>query len=189
MNPAEWEKDLFQREDFRQGVRMLGSRGLTYESWHYHYQNKDYIQLAKAVPDTVIILDHFGTPLGVGSYMGKREEIFREWKKDMVELAKCDNVVAKLGGLVMPINGFGFHKKDRPASSDELVAATGDYYRYMLDAFGPDRCMFESNFPVDKQSCSYHVLWNAFKKMVIDGSESDKNSLFHDTAVRTYRLS
>jgi predicted TIM-barrel fold metal-dependent hydrolase len=88
----------------------------------------------------------------------------------------------------MPINGFGFHKKDRPASSDELVAATGDYYRYMLDAFGPDRCMFESNFPVDKQSCSYHVLWNAFKKMVIDASESDKNSLFHDTAVRTYRL-
>ena len=88
----------------------------------------------------------------------------------------------------MPINGFGFHKKERPATSDELVAATREYYRYMLDAFGADRCMFESNFPVDKQSCSYHVLWNAFKKMVLDGSETEKNSLFHDTAARTYRL-
>ncbi len=188
MNPAEWEKDLFQREDFRQGVRMLGSRGLTYESWHYHYQNKDYIQLAKAVPDTVIILDHFGTPLGVGSYMGKREEIFREWKKDMVELAKCDNVVAKLGGLAMPDNGFGWHLRELPPTSDEFVEAQRAYYLHTIECFGPDRCMFESNFPVDRLSISYHVLWNGFKKMVADFSESEKEAMFSGTASRVYSL-
>ncbi|MCZ6458347.1 MAG: amidohydrolase family protein, partial [Gammaproteobacteria bacterium] len=98
------------------------------------------------------------------------------------------NVVAKLGGLVMPINGLGFHKREKPVTSDEIVAATGDYYRHAIDCFGAQRCMFESNFPVDKQSCSYPVLWNAFKKIVADASELEKSALFHDTAVQAYRL-
>ena len=106
----------------------------------------------------------------------------------MAEVARCENVVAKLGGLVMPINGFGFHKRDTPATSDELVAVTRDYYLHMIDCFGPDRCMFESNFPVDKQSCSYHVLYNSFKKIAAGCSAAEKAALFHDTAVRVYRV-
>jgi predicted TIM-barrel fold metal-dependent hydrolase len=126
--------------------------------------------------------------LGIGPYAGKRDEIYPVWKRDIQALARCENVVAKLGGMVMPINGFGFHKRERPPGSDEIVAATGDYYRHMLECFGAERCMFESNFPVDKQSCSYRVLWNAFKKLVADASAAEKSALFHDTATRVYRL-
>ena len=103
-------------------------------------------------------------------------------------LAKRPNVAVKLGGLVMPINGFGFHKRRKPPTSDELKALTGDYYRCAIEQFGPERCMFESNFPVDRQSCSYLVLWNSFKKLVKDASPAEKNLLFHDTAARIYRL-
>ena len=123
-----------------------------------------------------------------GPYAGKRKEIFAQWRLDLAELARCENVVAKLGGLVMPINGFGFHKNAVPPSSDELVAATSDYYLHAIDCFGPSRCMFESNFPVDKQSCSYPVLWNAFKKLVAGYSAAEKAALFHDTAARAYGL-
>ena len=126
--------------------------------------------------------------MGIGPYEGKREEVFPQWRSDVEELARCENVHAKLGGIVMPINGFGFHKRGVPANSDELVAASGGYYRHTIDCFGVRRCMFESNFPVDKASCSYPVLWNAFKKLVIDFSDDEKNRLFHDTAVAAYRL-
>jgi len=173
---------------FREGVAELERRGLTFEAWLYHSQITELIDLARAFPNLPIVLDHFGGPLGIGPYAGKREEIFAHWQKDLSELALCPNVSAKLGGLVMPINGFGFHKRDRPATSDEIVDATGRYYRHAIECFGAQRCMFESNFPVDKQSCSYPVLWNAFKKMVADASESEKAALFHDTATRVYRL-
>lgn len=173
---------------FREGFAELGKRSLSFDAWLYHPQISELTELARAFPDTVIVLDHLGGPLGIGPYDGRREEILRDWRSDIEELARCENVVAKLGGMVMPINGFGFHKRERPASSDEIVAATGDYYRHMLDSFGAERCMFESNFPVDKQSCSYRVLWNAFKKLVADASAAEKAALFHDTAARAYRL-
>jgi L-fuconolactonase len=173
---------------FREGFAELGKRGLSFDAWFYHPQIPELTDLAHAFPDTAIILDHFGGPLGIGPYEGKRDEIFDAWRRDISELARCPNVVAKLGGLVMPINGFGFHKQDRPATSDELVEATGRYYRHTIECFGVERCMFESNFPVDKQSCSYAVLWNSFKKIVADASESEKSALFHDTATRVYRL-
>ena len=148
-----------------------------------------YAGLAKAFPDTTIILDHFGGPLGIGPYAGKRDEIFPVWHEAISELAKCENVFAKLGGLVMPINGLGFHKRDLPASSDEIVAATDRYFQHAIDSFGANRCMFESNFPVDKLSCSYNVVWNAFKRLSKDLSKDERSALFHDTAVRAYRLS
>jgi predicted TIM-barrel fold metal-dependent hydrolase len=173
---------------FREGFAELGRRGLSFDAWLYHTQIGELTDLARAFPDTTIVLDHLGGPLGIGPYAGRRQEIFEQWRRDITELARCENVVAKLGGMVMPVNGFGFHKRERPASSDEIVAATGDYYRHMLDCFGPTRCMFESNFPVDKQSCSYQVLWNAFKKLVAGASAAEKAALFHDTAARTYRL-
>jgi L-fuconolactonase len=134
------------------------------------------------------VFDHFGGPLGIGPYEGQRESIFATWQRDVGELARCPNVYAKLGGLVMPINGFGFHRGERPATSDEIVAATGRYYRHAIDCFGVTRAMFESNFPVDRQSCSYHVLWNAFKKLVADASADEKRWLFHDAAVKAYRI-
>ena len=173
---------------FRAGFKELGKRGLTFDAWLYHTQIPELVGLAQSFPHQPIVLDHFGGPLGIGPYEGRRAEIFEQWKLDVASLAECPNVVAKLGGLVMPINGFGFHKRDKPATSDELVTATRDYYLHMIDCFGPDRCMFESNFPVDKQSCSYPVLWNSFKKIAAGCSASEKAALFHDTATRVYRV-
>ena len=173
---------------FREGFAELGRRGLSFDAWLYHPQLSELTDLARAFPDTTIILDHLGGPLGIGPYQNQRQAIFDAWHEDIQALSRCENVVAKLGGMVMPINGFGFHKQAQPPTSDALVAAAGDYYRHMLDCFGPQRCMFESNFPVDKQSCSYRVLWNAFKKLVADASPSEKAQLFHDTAARVYRL-
>ncbi|MFM8354918.1 MAG: amidohydrolase family protein [Gammaproteobacteria bacterium] len=173
---------------FRRGFAELGRRGLSFDAWLYHPQIRELTDLAHAFPDVTIIFDHFGGPLGIGPYAGQREHIWPVWQRDVAALAACPNVYAKLGGLVMPINGFGFHRAERPATSDEIVAATGRYYRHAIDCFGVERCMFESNFPVDRQSCSYPVLWNAFKKLVADASAREKQWLFHDTAARAYRL-
>lgn len=179
---------LLAEPSFRAGLAELGRRGLSFDAWLYHPQIPELTDLARAFPDVTIIFDHFGGPLGIGRYAGRRAEIYDRWRRDVAELARCPNVYAKLGGLVMPINGFDFHKREVPPGSDEIVAATGDYYRHAIDCFGPERCMFESNFPVDKQSCSYHVLWNAFKKLVSDASEGEKSRLFHDNACQAYRL-
>ena len=180
---------LYLDQTFREGFAELAKRGLSFDAWLYHHQISELTDLARAFPETTIIFDHFGGPLGIGPYEGRREEIFAKWSEDVAELARCENVVAKLGGLVMPINGFGLHKRENPPTSDELVALTSDYYRHAMECFGPSRCMFESNFPVDKQSCSYPVLWNAFKKLAAGFSAAEKADLFHDTAARAYRLS
>lgn len=179
---------LYGSEVFRNGVRALGRRGHSYDTWHYHYQIADFIELARAVPDTQLVLDHFGTPLGVGPWADKREEIFDQWQKDVAELALCENVAAKLGGLAMPDNGFGWMGRERPPSSDEFVAAQSRYYLHMIECFGVDRCMFESNFPVDKMSIAYPVLWNGFKKIAKGFSAEEKDALFRGTASRIYRL-
>ena len=173
---------------FRRGFAELGRRGLSFDAWLYHPQIGELIDLARAFPGTPIVLDHFGGPLGIGPYEGRRKEIFAAWKGTFRELSGCANVVAKLGGLVMPLNNFGFHRGERPATSAELVEATRDWYLHAIDCFGPARCMFESNFPVDKQSCSYAVLWNSFKRIAAGFSAADKAALFHDTAARFYRL-
>ncbi len=184
-NPPE---HLLLDAKFREGFAELGKRSLSFDGWLYHAQIPELTDLARAFPDTTIVFDHFGGPLGIGPYEGQREEIFAVWSDAITELATCPNVYPKLGGLVMPINGFDFHKRSVPANSDEIVASTDRYYRHTIDAFGVERCMFESNFPVDKQSCSYHVLWNAFKKLVIDASDTEKSWLFHDAAATAYRL-
>ncbi|WP_416899354.1 MAG: amidohydrolase family protein [Minwuia sp.] len=179
---------MFGDATFREGFAELGKRGLSFEAWCYHTQIGDVIDLARAFPDTVIIADHFLGPVGVGPYEGRREEIFEVWKGEFAELAACENVVAKLGGINMAINGFGWHKLDNPPTSKELVQATGDWYAHAIDVFGPDRCMFESNFPVDKNSVSYPVLWNAFKLIASAYTDAERDALFHDTAKRVYRL-
>ncbi len=179
---------LYDDPAFREGVTRLGERGLTYDTWHYHHQNADFARLAAAVPGTTMILDHFGTPLGVGRFAGKADEIFEAWKDDIAAIAQNQNVVAKLGGLAMPDNGFGWHERDRPASSDELVDAQARYYHHTIECFGAERCMFESNFPVDRFSISYRNFWNAAKKIAADFSESDQDAMFRSTARRIYRL-
>ncbi len=181
-------EDLYADPNFRRGIARLGERGLTYDSWHYHYQNREFLELARAVPDTTMVLDHFGTPLGIGSFADRGDEIFAAWKRDIDDLARCENVVAKLGGMAMPDNGFGWHTASRPPTSDEFVAAQGRYYRYTIESFGPERCMFESNFPMDRMSLSYPVFWNAAKKIVTDYTPAERDALVFGTATRVYRL-
>jgi predicted TIM-barrel fold metal-dependent hydrolase len=180
---------LFLRDDFRAGFAQLAPRGLSFEAWCYHRQIPDVTALARAFPDTTIVLDHFGGPVGVGSYAGRAREVYDEWRASVTELATCPNVVAKLGGINMEVNGFGWHERPRPPSSRELADATRPYYEFTIERFGVDRCMFESNFPVDVVSCSYVVLWNSFKLMTAACSAAEKAALFHDTAARVYRLS
>ncbi|MDO8431732.1 MAG: amidohydrolase family protein [Candidatus Binatus sp.] len=180
--------DLYQSKKFREGFARLKKLNLSFDAWQYHPQIPQLTDLAKAFPDTTIILDHFGGPLAIGPYEGKRAEIFAQWKKHIADLARCPNVVVKLGGINMPVNGFGWHRQPAPPTSDELVAATRDYYLHTIEQFGPARCMFESNFPVDRISCSYGVLWNAFKKIAAPFSAGEKADLFHRTAARVYRL-
>ena len=187
--PGRSPADLSTDPAFRAGLRRLGERGLTYDTWLYHYQLPQLVELARAVPNTTIVLDHFGTPLGVGPYAAQREEIFARWRQDIDDVAGCENVVAKLGGLAMPDNGFGWDAAPRPATSDEVVAAQSRYYAHTIERFGPDRCMFESNFPVDRFSLSYRTVWNAFKKMTADFSEAERAAMFSGTARRVYKLS
>lgn len=181
-------QQLYQQENFRAGFAQLARHGMSFEGWCYHTQIAELTELAQAFPDTMIILDHFGGPLGIGPYEGKQEENFAQWQADISDLARCENVVAKLGGINMELNGFGWHERDRPPSSEELMLATKPYYEHAIEQFGADRCMFESNFPVDMCSCSYNVLWNSFKRLTADYSADEKAKLFHDTATRIYRL-
>ncbi len=181
-------KELFSDSNFRRGFAELGKRNLTFDAWLYHPQIPELTALAKAFPDQIIILDHLGGLLGIGPYSGKRREIFNYWKKAISNLADCPNVFAKLGGLVMPINGFGFHKNKFPPTSQELAETTRNYYLFMIDTFGPYRCMFESNFPVDKASCSYTVLWNSFKLITTGFSNAEKSALYRQTAEKIYRI-
>jgi predicted TIM-barrel fold metal-dependent hydrolase len=186
--PGRAVRDLYADASFRRGVAVLGAQGLTYDTWHYHYQNQEFLSLARAVPETTMVLDHFGTPLGVGPYESQREEIFEQWKKDIREIATCSNVVAKLGGLAMPDNGFGWHTAERPPTSDEFLQAQRRYFEHTIECFGPERCMFESNFPVDRLSLSYRTVWNAFKKLASSFSPEEKTAMFSATATRVYRL-
>ena len=179
---------LLSDATFCEGFRELDDRGLSFDAWVYHEQIPELTALAQAFPNQPIVLDHFGGPLGIGPYAGQREAVFERWKKSISELAQCENVVVKLGGLAMPINGFDFHKAERPASSDALCAATQRYYLHTIEAFGPERCMFESTFPVDKASCSYAVLWNSFKKITAGFSADERAAMFHDTATRFYQI-
>ena len=184
-NPPE---SLLADSAFRKGYAHLGRLGLSFEAWLYHPQIPELTNLARAFPDTPVVLDHFGGPLGIGPFAGKHDEVFEAWRPAIAELARCPNVCAKLGGINMPLNGFGWDKQPVPPTSDELVAATRHYYDFTIEQFGPERCMFESNFPVDKVSCSYLVLWNSFKRVAAGFSASEKAALFHDTAARVYRL-
>jgi L-fuconolactonase len=173
---------------WRAGFARLAKLGLTFEGWCYHPQIPEMTDLARSFPDTTIILNHVGGFLGVGPYATRRAEEFGRWKASVQELAKCPNVVVKLGGLGMLIFGFNLHLQDDPPSSETLAETWKPFIETCIDAFGADRCMYESNFPVDKQSCDYTCCWNAFKRVSKAASASEKAALFSGTAERVYRL-
>lgn len=188
MIPGHAPKDLYKDPAFVAGVCRLGERGLTYDSWHYHFQNREFLALAQSAPETTMILDHFGTPLLGNHFAGQEDSIFELWKKDITDIAACPNVFAKVGGIAMPDNGIGWMGSTRPPTSDEYVARLGKFYTHIIEAFGPSRCMFESNFPIDRFSVSYKIVWNAFKKMSSQYSASERADLFAETARRVYSL-
>jgi len=173
---------------FRAGLAHLAPRGLTFELWCYHTQLDEAARLVRDFPDQIFILDHFGGPVGIGPYEGRADEVFADWRQAVAPIAACPNVMAKLGGLAMEVNGFGWHEQPRPPTSAELMDASRRYYEATLELFGTERCLFESNFPVEKVSCSYTVLWNAFKRLTTGYSAHEKAALYHDNAARIYRL-
>lgn len=179
---------LYRDATFRTGVRVLQRLGLSLDTWMMEPQLPELVDLARACPGAAIIMDHVGTPVGIGTYKGQREARFDTWRRNIKAVAACPNVVAKLGGLGMPFAGFPWSCDRRPASSGELARAWAPYIEACIEAFGPTRCMFESNFPVDSFSCDYGMLWNAFKRIVANYSADEKNALFFDTAARVYRL-
>ena len=173
---------------FRSGYARLKEHGLSFDAWLYHTQIDELADLARAFPDTPVVLNHVGGPLAIGPFAGKRDEVFPGWRAAIVRLAQLPNVSCKLGGLAMVTTGFEFHKQPEPPGSDALLAAWRPYLDACIEAFGPGRCMFESNFPVDKAMCSYTALWNAFKRAAAGYSPDEKAAMFHDTAARVYRL-
>jgi predicted TIM-barrel fold metal-dependent hydrolase len=176
-------------ENFREGLRQLGRMGLTFDAWLYHPQIDELTAAAKACPDTMIVLDHVGGPLGASTFSGKRDEVFPVWAKSIRALAECPNVHVKLGGLGMRINGFRHEDEDMPPTSELLAKTWTPYFDTCIEAFGASRCMFESNFPVDKGSYSYQVYWNACKRYAGNAAASEKADLFAGTAARFYKLS
>ena len=179
---------LYLSKLFRKGFSHLADYNLTFDTWLYHTQLEELLSLARSFPNQAIVLNHVGGPLGIGPYKSKRKEIFKTWQTRINQLAKCENMVVKLGGLAMPINGFDWHKQELPPTSAALAEAIQPYILHCIERFGPTRCMFESNFPVDKVSCSYNVLWNSFKRITAEFSVDEKNSLFHDTATNFYSI-
>jgi predicted TIM-barrel fold metal-dependent hydrolase len=178
---------MFDRT-FREGFACLAPLNLSFDAWLYHPQIGDLTALAQAFPGTQICLNHIGGPLAIGAYAGRRQEILTEWSKSIKAIAACPNVVVKLGGMAMRINGWDFHTKEDPPSSQELAAAWKPYVETCIEAFGASRCMFESNFPVDKGSYSYQAYWNACKILAKDAGSAEKTDLFSGTAARFYRL-
>jgi L-fuconolactonase len=172
----------------REGFARLAPLGLSFDAWMYHTQLGELVDLARAFPETQIVLDHVGGPIGLGRYASKRDEVFAEWSGWIRELAACPNVHIKLGGLGMRMFGFTLHTGELPPSSEELAAAWRPYIETCIAAFGPERAMFESNFPVDKGSCSCAALWNAFKRIAVGCSAAEKQALFSGTATKFYRL-
>ena len=173
---------------FRKAFARLQPHGFSFEAWLFHPQLSDLVDLLRQFPKANVVLNHVGGLLGIPPHDKNREEVFGIWRNSIRELAQFPNLTVKVGGLGMLYCGFDFHLRDTPPSSEELAKVWRPYVETCIEAFGPDRCMMESNFPVDKQSCGYGVLWNALKRITQNYSASEKTALYRDTAARIYRL-
>jgi predicted TIM-barrel fold metal-dependent hydrolase len=196
---ATWDEDpaighgapctgLLRRADFRAGLARLAPLGLSFDLWVFHHQLDEALEIARAFPGTTFILGHCGGQLGYGRHAGRREEIFAAWKDGMAALAACPNVMCKLGGLTMRLAAFDYAARDVPPSSAELAALWAPTIHSCIELFGPGRCLFESNFPVEKMGVGYATLWNAFKRLAAGASGDEKLALFSGTARRAYRI-
>ena len=173
---------------FRAGFAWLEKLGLSFEAWVYHPQLTEVADLARAFPQVPIIVNHIGAPLGVGPYAGKRDEVFRQWSRGIAAVAQVSNVVVKLGGVGSLRSGYDWHERAVKPSSFELAQILRPYIEHCIDKFGVERCLFESNFPVEKASNTYVNLWNAFKRITEKYSAGERAALFHDNAARVYRI-
>ena len=182
------EPDIMTRPEFRRGFAELVRRDLSFDAWMFQAQMPELVDLIRAFPDARIVLDHVGGPLAVGRYAGRRDEAFAEWKTNIAAIAQHPNVTVKIGALNMTVTGMDAVEKDRPDTSEETARLQRDHILTTIDLFGPDRCMFESNFPVDMRSISYTLVWNVFKRVTQDFSAADRASLFAGTAKRAYRI-
>ena len=175
-------------EGFRAGARVLARMGLSFDAWMYFPQLPELAEFARAIPDLTIILNHIGGMLRVGPYANRDEEVLPNWRQGLADVAQCPNVFVKLGGIGQPRTGYDWSARDIPIGSEELAGVMAPYMDYCIEQFGPSRCMFESNFPPDKVGHSYNVLFNAFKRLSKDYSASERADMFHNTAVRAYRV-
>jgi predicted TIM-barrel fold metal-dependent hydrolase len=183
------QRGIMQDRTFRAGFATLGPRKLSFDAMIYHPQLRELAGLARAFPDTTIVLNHIGGLVAwTRSYAARREEAIGEWRSSMAELAQCPNVFVKLGGLGMAYLGMGYDRLEQPASSVQLAEAWGPLYKHCIDTFGPNRCMFESNYPPDGESADYPILWNTFKRIASGCSADEKRALFYGTAAKVYRL-
>ena len=187
-NAAHKAPDQLASDSFRSGARLLAHMGLSFDAWLYFHQMPELADFARAVPDLSIILNHIGGLYRVGPYADRDDEVLATWRSGVAAVAECSNVTMKLGGIGMPHTGFDWHTRSEPIGSEELAEAMAPYLTYCIEQFGPDRCMFESNFPVDKASFSYNVMYNAFKRLTVGYSAAERADMFHDTAVRVYRI-
>jgi predicted TIM-barrel fold metal-dependent hydrolase len=174
--------------NFRAGARVLARLGLCLENTLYFPQLPELAAFAKAIPDLTIISNHIGGLMRVGPYANRDTEVLATWRRGIAAVAECPNVMMKLGGIGMPRTGFDWHTRQKPIGSEALAEAMAPWLTYCIEQFGPTRCMFESNFPVDKVSYSYNVLYNAFKRLSEDYSAAERAAMFHDTAARVYRI-
>jgi len=181
-------RELCMNADFRRGFSHLHKAGLSFDAWMFFTQLPELIDLLGLYPETTVILNHGGGILGVGPYAGKRDEVFENWRGCLRRLSVFPNLRVKVGGWGMPRCGWDFHLREQPPSSVELAAAWRPYFETCIETFGPARCMLESNFPVDKFSCGYAVLWNAFKRLTGTFSAAEKAALYQETAAAAYRL-
>jgi predicted TIM-barrel fold metal-dependent hydrolase len=179
---------LMQQAGFREGLRRLSAMGLSLDAWAFHPQMTDTIDLARAFPDANIIVGHVGGPLGYGPYGGQRDEVFTAWKTTVTDLAKCQNVTMKLGGMMMRLAAYDYRTEALPPTSEQLADLWRPYIQTCIERFGADRCMFESNFPVEKMGIGWVPLWNALKRIAAGASQAEKEALFSGTARRVYRL-
>jgi predicted TIM-barrel fold metal-dependent hydrolase len=179
---------LYRRPEFRAGLTRLTRLGLSLDAWVFHPQLGEVAELARAHPDANIIVGHVGGVLGYGPYTGKQKEVFAAWKAQMTEVATCPNVSLKLGGMMMRLAAYDYRTEPKPPTSTELAALWRPYFETAIELFGPSRCLFESNFPVDKMGIGWAALWNAFKRIVAGASRAEKEAMFAGTARRVYRL-
>lgn len=186
--PPRSPENLMAVATWREGFALLQKYKLPFDAWFVFTQYDEVVDLARAFPEQTIVINHIGGVSGTGPYLGKRDEVMRVWRRGIERAAACPNVFMKLGGLGQPRVGFGWERASKPPGSEELARAYAPYYLHCIEHFGPERCLFESNFPVERASCSYQVLWNTYKLIAAGMSSTEKAMLFHDNAARIYKL-